>query len=111
MPTVQMNTRLDSATKAAGDAVLRRNGYSPSAATQALWGYLASHQQLPEFMPPRKASAPTEARRREILEGEGLAVRLFQQMTGISAPSPQESLPSYDDLRQAAYVERGLLDG
>lgn len=111
MPTVQMNTRLDSATKAAGDAVLRRNGYSPSAATQALWGYLASHQQLPEFMPPRKPSAPTEARRREILEGKGLAVRLFQQITGVSASLPQESLTSYDDLRQAAYVERGLLDG
>lgn len=111
MPTVQMNTRLDSAMKAAGDAVLRRNGYSPSAATQALWGYLATHQQLPEFMPPRKPGALTEARRQEILEGEGLAVRLFQRMTGVSAPSQQEDLPSYDDLRQAAYVERGLLDG
>lgn len=40
----QMNTRIDATLKEAGDAVLARLGYSPSAAVRGLWQFVVDHQ-------------------------------------------------------------------
>ena len=40
----QMNTRIDMALKEAGDAVLARLGYSPSAAVRGFWQFVVDHQ-------------------------------------------------------------------
>ena len=69
--TVQLNTRIDPALKAGGDAVLSRNGVGPSDAIRALWKYLAEHQALPTFM---QSKAPGAVSDRALAEqGCGLA--------------------------------------
>ena len=45
---VQMNVRIDSQLKNAGDRVLERAGLSPTKAVRALWERLASFSDAPE---------------------------------------------------------------
>lgn len=109
MASVQMNIRIDPALKATGDLVLRRNGYTPSAAIQTFWSYMTEHQQLPTFMPKKKSHSLDEEQLREIEEGNGLAWRLLEETTGIRVCPNDEDEPDYDSLRERAYIERGLL--
>ena len=80
MPSIQMNTRLDSGVKAQGDAVLLRNGISSSQAVRLLWSYVAEHQALPSFMAPEGARDQKECGLRQGVErGLGLAVRIAEE--------------------------------
>lgn len=44
MAAVQMNTRIDSALKAAGDEAFAELGYSPSEAVRLIWGFAARNR-------------------------------------------------------------------
>ncbi len=57
--------------------MLRRYGYTPSSAVQALWAYLAEHNALPPFMPSRPRRAP-EARKQEIADNARFAEGIQQ---------------------------------
>lgn len=48
--SAQMNVRINAALKEQGDAVLARNGITPSQAVRSLWAYLATHGDLPEYL-------------------------------------------------------------
>lgn len=109
MSSTQMNIRIDPVLKATGDSILRRNGYTPSAAIQAFWSYITEHQQLPAFMPKRKSPSLDEEKMREIEEGNGLAWRLLEEATGICVSPDSDDALDYDSLREQAYIERGLL--
>lgn len=50
MAAVQMNVRLDSALKEAGDAVIARSGYTPSQIVRALWEQLALQDGVPSTL-------------------------------------------------------------
>lgn len=111
METVQMNTRIGAELKRSGDAVLRRNGYSPTAAVKALWEYVSAHNALPAFMPKRAADEGKERQAEALRADEGLACRLFADMTGLPLNLPLLDGMSDDELRQAEWAARGALDG
>lgn len=107
MEQVQMNTRIGVEVKRTGDEVLRRYGYSPSSAVQALWTYLAEHNALPPFMPSKANASDLEARKQEVADNAGFAVREFSRITGIPLDQrPVDSLTD-DELRELAWEERG----
>lgn len=108
--TVQMNTRIDKGLKAAGDEVLHRYGYSPSSAVQALWGFVVEHNSLPEFMPVKDTNKAKVERAKEIEASAGMAVRLFEEKTGIHLDMSVLDALSYDELRELAWKERGVFD-
>ncbi len=108
--TVQMNTRINKNIKSAGDSILRRYGYSPSSAIQALWTYIAEKNALPDFMPAKKTDAAKEARREEIRSAKGMALRLYTETTGVPYLSPKIADLSARELRELAWEERGAFD-
>lgn len=110
METVQMNTRIDLGLKRSGDAVLRRNGYSPTAAVKALWSYVSEHNALPSFMPERTSADAKASRLAAIQEEQGMAWRLFSSLTGIDGPSPTLDRLTDDELLELAWEERGAFD-
>ena len=98
--TVQMNTRLDALLKRAGDAVLARNGITPSKAVRFLWSYLADAQELPAFMRQGALEdAERAARQKAAAEGAGMLKRLAQRhgYEVRSALSPDEALAEMYD--------------
>ena len=109
--TVQMNTRINPALKASGDAVLKRNGYTPSSAVQALWTYIVENNSLPSFMPKTKASAAKARMLEEIEESAGLALKMQEQLLGIPASRTggAEEL-TYDELKELSWADRGAFD-
>lgn len=107
----QMNTRIDAALKEAGDAVLARLGYSPSAAVRGLWQYMVDHQEdaasVRKVIEPGAASALSDEAARKASAIAGLR-SLYAQTTyelGISGYHSVD-LPSWDDLREDWYDER-----
>ncbi|MDM8271302.1 type II toxin-antitoxin system RelB/DinJ family antitoxin [Thermophilibacter provencensis] len=107
----QMNTRIDAALKEAGDAVLARLGYSPSAAVRGLWQYMVDHQEdaasVRKVIEPGAASALSDEAARKASAIAGLR-SLYAQTTyelGISGYHSVD-LPSWDDLREDWYHER-----
>lgn len=109
---VQMNTRIDERLKELGDDVLRRMGYTPSAAVRSLWRYVVGHQDdaasIHEVL--GGGADGEEARRR----GGALAAQRREyercaQALGISG-EPLGCLPTWDELRDGWYEER-LTDG
>ena len=107
----QMNTRIEVSLKEAGDAVLARLGYSPSAAVRGLWRFVVDHQD--DAASVRKVIAPDAV---TSLSDE--AARKTSAITGLRslyAQTAQElgilenggvGLPSWDDLREDWYDER-----
>ena len=108
--TVQMNTRINRSIKSAGDSILRRYGYSPSSAVQALWTYLVEENALPDFMPVKKLDTAKEARRKEIEADKGVAWRLYSEITDASCLSPEIANLSVQELEELAWEERGAFD-
>lgn len=107
----QMNTRIDAALKEAGDAVLARLGYSPSAAVRGLWQFVVDHQDdatsVREVIEPGAAGALSDEAARKASAIAGLR-SLYAQTTyelGISGYHSVD-LPSWDDLREDWYDER-----
>ena len=107
----QMNTRIDARLKEAGDAVLARLGYTPSAAVRGLWKFVADHQDdasaVHAVIAPDAASALTDAAARRVAATADLRT-LYAKTVGELGVSNEASadLPSWDDLRDAWYDER-----
>lgn len=107
----QMNTRIDASLKEAGDAVLARLGYSPSAAVRGLWQFVVDHQDdvlsVREVLEPDTASLLSDEAARKasaIADLRSLYVQTAREL-GISGSSAAD-LPSWDDLREDWYDER-----
>ena len=107
----QMNTRIDATLKEAGDAVLARLGYSPSAAVRGLWQYMVDHQEdaasVRKVIEPGAASALSDETARKasaIASLRSLYAQTSQEL-GISGNGGVD-LPSWDDLREDWYDER-----
>lgn len=107
----QMNTRIDASLKEAGDAVLARMGYSPSAAVRGLWQFVVDHQDdaasVREVIEPVAATALSDeaARKASAIAGlRSLYVQTAHEL-GISG-SGVANLPTWDDLREDRYDER-----
>lgn len=110
MPTaVQMNTRIDKTLKLVGDEVLRKNGYSPSSAVQALWKYISENNSLPSFMPPKTKAEDKVELQEEISSNIGIASKLFTAQTGIILSIEDETL-SDNELREIEWESRGAFD-
>lgn len=103
MPTVQLNVRIDSREKLAGDAVLERFGVPAAQVIRETWRYMAEHQKLPPFMSAKNAAHADEASelRDRIDTGAGMALRLARE-TGIRADF---DAMTYEQLRETAYEE------
>lgn len=107
----QMNTRIDATLKEAGDAVLARLGYSPSAAVRGLWQFMVDHQDdaasVRKVIEPGLASALSDesARKASAIGGlRSLYARTAREL-GISGNDGAD-IPSWDDLREDWYDER-----
>ena len=109
MEQVQMNTRIGVEIKRTGDEVLRRYGYTPSSAVQALWTYLAEHNALPPFMPSKAKASDLEARKREVADNAGFAMKELSRVTGIPVERLHVDSLTDDELRELAWRERGVL--
>mgnify|MGYP002577295429 CR=1 FL=1 len=107
MEQVQMNTRIGVGIKHTGDEVLRRYGYTPSSAVQALWTYLAEHNALPPFMPSKAKASDLEARKQEVADNAGFAIRLAVEAGVISSDTSWVDELDYDELRELSWEERG----
>lgn len=108
--TIQMNTRISKALKQSGDAVLERNGYTPSSAVRALWLYLSEHGSLPSFMPKAKNTTSKDERAAEIESNTGMAIRMLEDLIGKERVSGQDDELSYEELRELAWEDRGAFD-
>ncbi len=108
--TIQMNTRISKALKQSGDAVLERNGYTPSSAVRALWLYLSEHGSLPSFMPKAKNATSKDERAAEIESNTGMAIRMLEDLIGKERVSGQDDELSYEELRELAWEDRGAFD-
>lgn len=107
----QMNTRIDVTLKEAGDAVLARLGYSPSAAVRGLWQFVVDHQDdaasVREVIEPGAATVFSDEAARKASAIAGLRSLYAQTANelGISG-NGETGLPSWDDLREDWYDER-----
>ena len=107
----QMNPRIDASLTEAGDAVLARLGYSPSAAVRGLWQFVVDHRDdaasVREVIEPGAASALSDEAARKASAIAGLRPLYAQTVheLGISGSSDAD-LPSWDDLREEWYDER-----
>ena len=107
----QMNTRMDATLKEAGDAVLARLGYTPSAAVRGLWRFVVTHQDdaaaVRGVIEPDAASALSDEATRKVSAILGLRSLYAQkaQELGISGNGAVD-LPSWDDLRDEWYAGR-----
>lgn len=108
--TIQMNTRISKALKQSGDAVLERNGYTPSSAVRALWLYLSEHGRLPSFMPKAKNATSKDERVMEIESNAGMALRMLEDLIGKENVRGQDDELSYDELKELAWEDRGAFD-
>lgn len=107
----QMNTRIDAALKEAGDAVLARLGYSPSAAVRGLWQFMVDHQDdvasVREVIEPGAATALSDEAARKASAIADLRSLYAQTAQELGVPGNRVvGLPSWDDLREDWYDER-----
>ena len=107
----QMNTRIDSGLKEAGDAVLARLGYTPSAAVRGLWRFVVDHQDdaaaVREVIEPDAASVLSDEASRKAAAIAGLRSLYEQTACELGIPGEAEAeLPSWDGLREDWYDER-----
>ena len=107
----QMNTRIDSGLKEAGDAVLARLGYTPSAAIRGFWQYAVDHQDdaasIRSIVDPDAASTLSDEAARKMSATTELRSLYAHtaELLGIADTSTEE-IPSWDELRDAWYDER-----
>lgn len=111
---VQMNVRIDSQLKDAGDCVLERAGLSPTRAVRALWERLASFSDAPEkavellFPSEGDPVSSIEDERARKLKAAREATQIVARSLakqGIDASSVADDTP-YDELRERALIER-----
>ncbi len=110
MAAVQMNTRIDEALKAEGDAAFAELGYSPSEAVRLVWGFAARNRRnkrkmaemIQRLKDPRETEAENRAEERRRAEAEEWVERWdtvfdsFFDETGLSrngfTPTTSENL-------------------
>ena len=103
MATSQINARLDTDVKHAGDATLARYGANATQAIRSLWEYMAETNSLPDFMNAQGCdSGRDKPRPMTPIDGAGLALRLAQEQ-GLSTCDVQGV--SYEELRDLAFDE------
>ena len=112
--TMQMNTRISRSLKESGDAALERAGYTPSQAVRKLWSFAARHlhdpQAIQSLLESADGTAPAEldeehARKLEnFYKGWNICAEAYER-AGI-VPSKFTTEASYDELREAALLER-----
>lgn len=107
----QMNTRIDATLKEAGDAVLARLGYSPSAAVRGLWQFVVDHQDdaasVRKVIDPGVASALSDESARKASAITSLRSLYAQTARELGIPGNDGTdIPSWDDLREDWYDER-----
>lgn len=107
----QMNTRIDMALKEAGDAVLTRLGYSPSAAVRGLWQFVVDHQDdaasVRKVIAPDAVTALSDEAARKASAITSLRSLYAQTARELGIPGNDGvGLPSWDDLREDWYDER-----
>lgn len=111
---VQMNIRIDSQLKDAGDRVLERAGLSPTKAVRALWERLTSFSDDPQkavelLSPSEGTSAPSieaeRARKLRVAQEAAQIVARSLAGQGIDVSSVADDTP-YDELRERALMER-----
>lgn len=107
----QMNTRIDMALREAGDAVLARLGYSPSAAVRGLWQFMVDHQDdaasVRKVIAPDAATALSDEAARKASAITSLRSLYAQTARELGIPGNDGAgLPSWNDLREDWYDER-----
>ena len=109
MTAVQMNTRIDAALKADGDAAFAEFGYSPSEAVRLVWGFAARNRGnkrkmadlIRQLKSPREAEADQaaedqrQAEAKRWLEEWDASWQGFFDATGCN-PTRYQPLPSQD---------------
>lgn len=106
--SAQMNVRLDSQLKEAGDAVLASLGMTPSQAVRELWQYLTENGHMPIAKRNNDEALPddirSKARSPRVSEGAAL-VSSFYERFSIQRPSADEAF-DYDALYDQMMSER-----
>lgn len=106
--SVQMNVRLDSQLKEAGDAVLASLGMTPSQAVRELWQYLTENGHMPIAKWNNDEVLPDDIRSKTSLphlsEGAALVSNYYERFS-IPMPSPDETF-DYDELYDQMMSER-----
>lgn len=116
LDTTQFNTRLERSLKQAGDAVLKRAGYTPSQAVRALWRKAAGCAENPQAIVDLLEDAPASARPRTaeddaarleaLRRGREEAARALAAMGFESDALPYFALDPYDELMEEFALER-----
>ena len=104
MPAVQMNVRIDEETKARGDEVFARAGFTPSQVVRAVWEYAEQTGEVPAFMRASGADADEAERRRRIALAE-YGAHIWENFFldhGLPVPKRKERL-DYKTLRDELY--------
>lgn len=107
----QMNTRIDAGLKEAGDAVLARLGYTPSAAVRGLWRFVVDHQDdaatVRSVIESDAASALSDEASRKATAIAGLRSLYERTACELGIPGKAEAdLPSWHNIREDWYDER-----
>lgn len=109
MSATQMNVRIDSSLKNAGDAVLAAYGFTASQAIRALWEYLTTQEALPPalvkmILQEQSQDVPDQNQKKDIRnEGANLLAGFYDKV-GI-APHDFSEI-SYEELRELAAQEQ-----
>lgn len=103
MATAQLNVRIDEDLKAAGDAVLERNGVPVVQVIRDVWSYMAENQRIPQLgRSGVQEESSNDALARSLIENQaGMAMRLAQE-AGLRA---QLESMTYEQLRESAFEE------
>ena len=106
--STQMNVRLDSQLKEAGDAVLASLGMTPSQAVRELWQYLTENGHMPIAKRNNDEVLPDDIRSKasssHVSEGAALISNYYERFS-ISRLSPDEVF-DYDELYDQMMSER-----
>lgn len=118
MATVQINARIESETKQAGDQALRAAGYAPSQAIRVLWGFAERNRHDPaslksalRMLEGNDADEADEAFRRKVEQfGQGPLI-YKQALLDMGVSDIEASTPHYEDLLAQAHLEKELERG
>ena len=111
MAAVQMNTRIDSALKNAGDLVIRECGYTPSEVVRKVWAFAARNAHKPDSVREllngldegepvsRPAAMQQGSAARAVMRGPQI-IEQFCQTAGIDASSLHPI--NFDQIKEAA---------
>lgn len=106
--SAQMNVRLDSQLKEAGDAVLASLGMTPSQAVRELWQYLTENGHMPIAKRNNDEVLPDDIRSKasssHVSEGAALISNYYERFS-IPRLSPDEIF-DYDELYDQMMSER-----